>query len=120
MFFVLILLMAGQGTEVPAPCQARLELHQQDGLLTVTGHCRNLMPTTGRFRYELSLLRESSSGRSQNTQRGEFNVAPQQEIALSQSSVNTYSKDTYRIFLRVLDFAGHTVAQDSASRVAVR
>jgi hypothetical protein len=116
----LFLLFAWQSPPTPSPCQARLELHQQDGMLTVTGHCRNLLPTAGRYRYELSTLREGNGGRSQNTQRGEFEVASQQEISLSQTRINATTQDSYRIHLRVLDLTGHTVAQDSASQVAAR
>ncbi|MGY3088357.1 hypothetical protein ACVWYF_001390 [Hymenobacter sp. UYAg731] len=120
MFFFFLLLRMWQPTETPAPCQARLEMHQQDGLLSVTGHCRNLLPTAGRYRYELSLQRESAGGRSQNTQRGEFDVAPQQEVSLSHSRVNASPQDTYHVHLRVLDLAGHVVAQDSAAQVPAR
>lgn len=113
LFFLLLLHAAGPGPTSPAPCQARLELQQQNGLLTVTGHCRNLQPTAARYRYELALQRESAGGQSQNTQRGEISVASQQEVALSQTQVNTGSQDTYRIYLRVFDMTGHTLAQDS-------
>ncbi|AMJ67444.1 hypothetical protein AXW84_19960 [Hymenobacter sp. PAMC 26628] len=114
------MLAAWQRPETIIPCQARLELHQQDGLLTVTGHCRNLGPAAARYRYELALLRESSGGRSQNTQRGEFDVAPAQEVSLSQTRVNAGPQDTYRIHLRVFDLQGHTLAQDSAVQIAPR
>lgn len=120
MNFLLLLLTSWQSAAVPVPCQAHLELQQKDGFLTVTGHCRSLLPTAARYRYELSLLRESTGGRSQNTQRGEFNVAPEQEVSLSQARVNTTPHDTYRIHLRVLDLAGHTVAQDSAVQAPTR
>ena len=113
MLFLFLLLFAWQGASAPVPCQARLELQQQDGLLTVTGHCRNLQPTAARYRYELALQREGTGGHSQNTQRGEFSVAPQQEVSLSQTRVNAGTQDTYRIYLRVFDMEGHTLAQDS-------
>ncbi|AWM33895.1 curli-like amyloid fiber formation chaperone CsgH [Hymenobacter nivis] len=117
---LLLLLAAWQGAGPPEPCRAHLELHQQDGFLTVTGHCRSLLPTAARYRYELSLLKEGAGGRSQNTQRGEFDVAPAQEVSLSEARVNATAQDTYRIHLRVLDLAGHIVAQDSAVQVAAR
>jgi hypothetical protein len=120
MIFLLLLLGNWPSAAAPVPCRAHLELHQQDGFLTVTGHCRSLLPTTAHYRYELSLLRESAGGRSQNTQRGEFDVAPAQEVSLSQARVNASAQDTYRIHLRVLDLAGHTVAQDSAVQVSGR
>ena len=106
--------MAWQNPAGPGPCQARLELHQQDGMLTVTGHCRNLLPTAGHYRYELSTVREGAGGSSRNKQGGEFDVAPQGEVSLSQTRINVSAQDRYRIHLRVLDLAGHTVAQDSA------
>lgn len=117
---LLLFLTAWHGMAGPAPCRAHLELRQQDGYLTVVGHCTSLLPTAAHYRYELSMLRESSGGRSQNTQRGEFEVAPSQEVALSQTRVNASAQDTYRVHLRVLDLAGHTVAQDSAVQVPAR
>ncbi|MBJ6107397.1 hypothetical protein JAO73_00130 [Hymenobacter sp. BT523] len=113
MLFFLLLQAFWQGPNGTVPCQARLELHQADGLLTVTGHCRNLQPTAARYRYEMALRREGAGGRSQNTQRGEVSVAPQQEVSLSQTRVNVGGQDTYRILLRVFDADGHTLAQDS-------
>lgn len=119
MFFLFLLLAAWQNSDA-SPCLARLEMHQQNGFLTVVGHCRNLRPTAGHYRYELSLQRESAGGRSQNTQRGEFDLAPQQEVSLARSQVNAGPQDTYRIHLRVLDQAGQVVAQDSAAQVPAR
>lgn len=120
MIFLLLILGSWSRAAAPMPCRAHLELHQQDGFLTVTGHCQSLLPTAAHYRYELSLLRESAGGRSQNTQRGEFDVAPAQEVSLSQARVNASAQDTYRIHLRVLDLAGYTVAQDSAVQVSGR
>jgi hypothetical protein len=117
---LLLMLAAWQSTAAPAPCRAHLELHQQDGFLTVTGRCLSLLPTPARYRYELSMRRESSGGHSQNTQRGEFDVAPAQEVSLAQTRINASAQDTYRIYLRVVDLAGHTVAQDSAAQVPAR
>ena len=120
MFFLLLLLTTLQPTTTTTPCQARLEIQQQDGLLTVISHCRNLLPTAGRYRYELSLVRLGTGGRSQNMQRGEFDVAPEQEVSLSQSRINVGPQDTYRIHLRVLDITGHIISQDSASQGSAR
>lgn len=117
-----LLLLAAWPSAAPAPtpCRAHLELLQQDGYLSITGHCTSLLATPARYRYELSMLREGSGGRSQNTQRGEFDVAPAQDVALSHTRVNATAQDTYRVYLRVLDLAGHTVAQDSAVQVPTR
>jgi hypothetical protein len=41
-------------------------------------------------------------------------------VALSQACINVSAQDTYRVHLRVLDLAGHTVAQDSAAQVSAR
>ncbi|NML65734.1 hypothetical protein HHL22_11005 [Hymenobacter sp. RP-2-7] len=118
----LLLLAAWPGAAAlgPVPCRAHLELQQQDGYLSITGHCTNLLPTAARYRYELSMLREGSGGRSQNTQRGEFDAAPAQDVALSHTRINATAQDTYRVHLRVLDLAGHVVAQDSAVQVPAR
>jgi hypothetical protein len=120
MRFLLMLLAAWQSAGTPAPCQARLDTHDQDGMLTVTGYCRNLTATPERYRYELTLHRESNGNLSQNTQRGEFAAAPQREVSLSQTRVNAGPQDTYRIYLRVFDTEGHTLAQDSLIQTPTR
>jgi hypothetical protein len=120
MIFLLLMLTGWQSVGAPGPCQARLELQQQSGLLTVTGHCRNLQPAAARYRYELAVVRESAGGRSQNTQRGEFSVDPQQEVSLSRTQVNAGPQDGYQIHLRVLDLDGHVLAQDSATQRPTR
>ena len=109
-FFLLAALFGAPGT---GPCQARLALQQQGNVLTVTGHCRNLLPTAERYRYELVLRREGPGGSSQNNQRGVFSAAPQEDVALSQTRINTGPKDSYHIHLRVFDATGHILAQDS-------
>jgi hypothetical protein len=113
------MLLAWQ-TPPAASCLARLELQQQDGMLTLVGHCRNLQPAAAHFRYEMALQRESAGGTSRSTQRGEVDVAPQQEVALSQTRVNAGPHDTYRVHLRVFDGQGHTVAQDSIVHTPTR
>ena len=120
MLFFLLLFAMGHGIGAPVPCQARLELQQQDGLLTITGHCRNLQPTTAHYRYEMAMQRESTGGHSRNIQRGEFSVAPQQEVSLSQTQVNAGPQDTYHIYLSVFDAEGHTLAQDSIVQTPTR
>ncbi|HEX8328733.1 MAG TPA: curli-like amyloid fiber formation chaperone CsgH [Hymenobacter sp.] len=109
-----ILIALWQGLAVAPACQARLELQQRGDMLSVTGRCRNLQPTAARYHYELAMWRESAGGRSQNMQRGEVSVDPQQEVSLSQTQINAGPQDTYRIHLRVLDMEGHILAQDSA------
>lgn len=118
--FWLFVLSAWQSAGTPAQCQARLETYARDGMLTVTGYCRNLQPTAAHIRYEMALQRESAGGHSRNTQRGEVNVAPQQEVALSQTRVNADPKGAYRVYLRVFDAEGHTLAQDSVLQTPTR
>lgn len=114
------LLMPPGGTlalrQVPAPCQAHLELTHQGQLLTVAGHCRNLLPTPAHYRYQLLLVRQSSVGRSQSVQGGEFDLAPQQEVRLSEVRANVLGRDRYRALLLILDPMGHIVARDSAEQ----
>jgi hypothetical protein len=102
--------------QVPAPCQARLEVTRHEQQLTVAGHCRNLLPTPAHYRYQLLLVRQSSVGRSQSVQGGEFNLAPQQDVQLSEVRANLLGRDRYRALLLILDPAGHVVARDSAEQ----
>jgi hypothetical protein len=118
--FLLCLLAAWLSNDPAAPCLARIDIQRHDGMLTITGHCRNQLATAGRYRYELATERQSQGNRSQNLQRGEFSLAPNQDIALSQTQINTSPRDAYRISLHILDLAGHTVAQDSAIQVAAQ
>lgn len=113
MFFACILLLAWQNVAALTPCQARIELQRQGGLLIITGHCRNLQPVAAHYRYEMALQRESAGGHSRNTQRGEVSVAPHQEVSLSQTQINAGPQDSYRIYLSVFDAEGRTLAQDS-------
>ena len=103
-----------------APCQARLELQRQGDLLVITGHCRNLQPVAAHYRYEMALQHEGTGGHSRSTQRGEANVAPNQEISLSQTRVNARPQDTYRVHLSVFDTEGRTLAQDSILQTPAR
>ena len=116
----LLMLLIWQSPPSTTPCQARIELQRQGGLLIITGHCRNLQPIAARYRYEMALQRESAGGHSRNTQRGEVSVEPQQEVALSQTRVNADPKGTYRVYLRVFDAEGHTLAQDSVLQTPTR
>lgn len=118
MLFLFLLLGMWQDAGTPGPCQARIELQQHGNMLTVTGHCRNLLLTAASYRYELAMLRESNGNRSQNVQSGAFDAPAQADVALSQSSVNAGPQDVYRIHLRVFDLDGHTLAQDSAIQVS--
>lgn len=119
MFQFLFTLLIWQSPPAATPCQARLELQRQDGLLVITGHCRNLRPTTAHYRYEMTFQHESAGGNSRNIQRGEVSVASQEEVSLSQTRVNAGSQDTYRIYLNVFDMEGHTLAQDSVIQNSV-
>lgn len=117
MLFFFLLLGIWQNSGAPGPCQVRLELQQRGNMLTMTGHCRNLLSTAANYRYELAMLRESNGNRSQSVQSGAFSISPQADVSLSQSSVNTGPRDVYRIHLRVFDMEGHTLSQDSAVHI---
>lgn len=106
--------LSGTFAQVPAPCQARLELTRHDQLLVVAGHCRSLLPTQGHYRYQLLVVRQGRTGRAQSTQGGEFGLAPRQEIRLSEVRVSVLGRDEYRAMLLIFDQTGRIVARDSA------
>ena len=114
------MLLIWQGPSSATPCQARIELQRQGGLLIITGHCRNLQPVAAHYRYEMALQRESAGGHSRNTQRGEVSVTPQREVSLSQTQINAGPQDTYRVYLSLFDTEGHTLAQDSIVQTPTR
>ena len=116
---VLAALLAQPGgafVQVPAPCQARLELRLHDQLLTVAGHCRSLAPAPTRYRYQLLLLRQSRGGRSQNSQGGEFTLLPNQDLVLSEVRVSALAHDEYQAKLLIFDLHGQVVARDSVDQ----
>ena len=104
----------GAFVQVPALCQARLELTQHDQMLTVAGHCRSTAPAT-RYRYQLLVTRLSRAGRSQNSQGGEFMLLPNQNLVLSEVHVSALAHDEYRAQLLIFDLRGQVVAHDSAN-----
>jgi hypothetical protein len=118
-FFSLFLgalpLLALQQAEVP-PCVAQLILNQQGDLLHVTGTCRSQLAQAGHYRYELRSLRHSPAGQSRTTQGGSFELAPQQQVQLSQVGLNAGADDHYSIRLLIFDDTGRAVAQDSVVR----
>ena len=102
------------GVYGPPTCQARLELVRQAPFLTVTGHCRSLLDAPAHYRYQLLVVRQSPAGRSQSAQGGEFGLAPQQEVRLSEVRVSVLGRDRYSALLLIFDQTGQVVARDSA------
>lgn len=98
------------------PCLAQLTLSQQGEILHVTGSCRSRLDQPAHYRYELRSLRHSPAGQSRTTQRGSFELAPQQQVQLSQVGLSAGTGDHYYIRLLVFDDTGRAVAQDSIIR----
>ena len=120
---VLAALLAQPGgalVQVPAPCQARLELAQHDQLLTVVGHCRSTADAAARYRYQLVVLRQSRAGRSQNSQGGEFTLLPNQDLVLSEVHLSALAHDEYQAKLLIFDLRGQVVARDSVNQSTTR
>ncbi len=109
------LLVQPSGASGPAPCEARLELWRQEQLLTITGHCRSLLPAPARYRYQLLVQRHGSGGHSQNSQGGTFVLTARQDAALSRVRLNTEPQGHCGVQLLVFDIANQLVAQDSTS-----
>lgn len=99
-----------------APCLAKLDLSQQGEVLHITGTCRSHLNKLAYYRYELRALRQGPAGQSRTTQGGSFELAPQQQVQLSQVSLNAKADDYYHIHLLVFDDTGRAVAQDSIVR----
>lgn len=104
----------------PSGYEARLETRMDGDRLTVIGHCRNVSPQPVVLRYELRTDKRGLSGTSSNAQSGEVTVASQQDVPLSQSTINVAPTDYYRIKLRMLNAQGAVVAEDSVVHHAAR
>lgn len=118
-FFSLLLFQMG-GAFGQAPCQATLHLDHQGNLLIITGLCQSLSPQPGRYRYQLQVVRESRSGRSQNSQGGEFELPAQQQALLSRVEINAGPQDHYRAVLTVFALSGAPISQDTSSELSSR
>ncbi|WP_354580080.1 curli-like amyloid fiber formation chaperone CsgH [Hymenobacter sp. UYP22] len=97
-------------------CQAKLVSQLQNGELQITGYCRNQTESPLAASYELTMEREGRSGSTHNTQGGRINLAPAQEMALSQTTINYQPTDVCSIRLKVFDEQGQLLAQDSLIR----
>ncbi|QNH63608.1 curli-like amyloid fiber formation chaperone CsgH [Hymenobacter sediminicola] len=95
------------------PCTAELVVTKADGYITVTGYCHSTGSQTQRYTYTLELAKQSAGGQSSNRQQGAFEVAPSQTVRLSQISIGADASTRFNGWLRILDTAGHLVAQDS-------
>lgn len=102
--------------QVMGVCQARIQLVQHEQLLTVTGHCRSTTPAPARYRYQLLVVRQSRTGRSQSSQGGEFTLLSNQDLVLSEVHMSALAHDEYRAQLLVFDLQGRIVARDSADQ----
>lgn len=96
-----------------AGCQARVEAQPSNGMLLITGFCRNKSVQPLSIRYELLTSRSGQAGSTRNMQSGSYVVGPSQEQALSQTSISYAPADACSIHLRVFNSQGHLLAEDS-------
>ena len=87
--------------------RAWIEANQQDDMLTIQGKFANDTEQDATFRYELITTKQGKSGRSSSTQAGSFAAPAQEEVSLSNTSINVTKEDTYVIELKI--FQGNTV-----------
>lgn len=107
-----VLLGVSQATSSP-PCRAWLQATPRGNMLEMTGNCSSLANANGRYRYEMSLERQSSGGHSTSRQGGEFELAAGQSVVLSSTQVNIDDQTTYISHLRVFNADNVLLAQDS-------
>ena len=81
--------------------RAWIATHQREEMLTIQGKFANHSAQSISLRYELVTTKQGPSGRSSSTQAGSFTAPPQQEVSLSNVTVNVTQKDTYVIELKV-------------------
>ena len=84
-----------------------IDAQQQDDILTIQGKFANDSPQEATFRYELITTKQGKSGRSSSTQAGSFQAPAQEEVSLSNASLNVAPQDTYVIELKI--FQDNTV-----------
>ncbi|WP_394343526.1 curli-like amyloid fiber formation chaperone CsgH [Hymenobacter metallilatus] len=94
-------------------CQARLVAQPTNGMLLITGFCRNKTPQPLPVRYELLTSRSGQAGSTRNMQSGTYTIAPAQEQALSQTSISFQPDDACSIHLRLFNQHGLLLAEDS-------
>lgn len=97
----------------PSGYEAYLETRMEGDRLTVIGHCRNVSSQPVSLRYELRTDKRGLSGTTSNAQSGQVVLAVQQDMPISQITINIAPTDFYRIKLRMLNAQGIVVAEDS-------
>ncbi|SET03965.1 curli-like amyloid fiber formation chaperone CsgH [Hymenobacter actinosclerus] len=106
------LLGASQAASGP-PCRVWLQATPRGNMLELVGNCSSLTGAAGHYRYEMSLERQASGGRSTSQQGGEFDLAAGQSVVLSSTQVNIDGQATYVGHLRIFDAHNVLLAQDS-------
>ena len=96
----LSLLITAQGPSTTEH-RAWIDAQQREAMLTIRGKFANHSAQSASFRYELVTTKQGPSGRSSSTQAGSFTAPPQQEVSLSNTTVNVAQEDTYVIELKV-------------------
>ena len=81
--------------------RAWIDANQQDDMLTIQGKFSNDSQQAETFRYELITTKQGKSGSSSSTQAGRFEAPAQEEVLLSNVSINVSSEDTYVIELKI-------------------
>ena len=81
--------------------RAWIDAQQTDDMLTIRGKFANDTEQDATFRYELVTTKQGRSGSSSSTQAGSFVAPAQEEVSLSNTSVNINQNDTYLIELKI-------------------
>ena len=81
--------------------RAWIDAKQTDDMLTIRGKFANDSEQDATFRYELVTIKQGPSGSSSSTQAGSFAAPAQDEVSLSNVSINVTPADLYVIELKI-------------------
>ena len=81
--------------------RAWIDAKQTDDMLTIRGKFANDSEQDATFRYELITTKQGPSGSSSSTQAGSFAAPAQDEVSLSNVSINVTPADLYVIELKI-------------------
>lgn len=90
-----------------APHRAWIDTRKEEDKLHISGRFVNHSEEAVSLRYELQTTKEGHSGRIRSAQSGTFSASPEEEVQLSQTTVNIQTKDTYTIELKI--FRGDSI-----------
>ncbi len=94
--------------------EAKIEIHQMEDMIKITGTAYNKTEISQSLRYELSVIKNNpeNANRSKNKQGGRFILESGQKKELSSTTINNNSKDRIIVLLLIYNLDDELIGKD--------